>query len=304
MIEKKRDKSRMTITLLDAAIAVVVLILALQLIGVLLMFTTEMTFELEDCNFSARYGVATALFFALAAAEAVRAAAARGGPKFTFLRRLAGAALLLVSAVLLWALRADFLSSAVASGCFGLTLALDRVAAIRRNRRARSVVTNAVALLLIVLLLGTVFRIIGLPVLLILTSFFHIGRVAFSQIDLRRMEKIIRKTYAVEIIFGMLLLIAAFSAVLQHTEPQIETYADALWYCFAIVTTIGFGDIAAAGPVGRILSVILGIYGIIVVSLITSVIVNFYNEVKDAPDDAPPPPEGLPEKENEEEETP
>lgn len=42
---------------------------------------------------------------------------------------------------------------------------------------------------------------------------------------------------------------------------------------------------------GRFLSVILGIYGIIVVALITSVIVNFYNEVKDEPDDAPPPPE-------------
>ncbi len=56
------------------------------------------------------------------------------------------------------------------------------------------------------------------------------------------------------------------------------------------------------------LSVILGIYGIIVVSLITSVIVNFYNEVKDAPsedDPPPPPPEGEPDHSNEiEEETP
>ena len=31
--------------------------------------------------------------------------------------------------------------------------------------------------------------------------------------------------------------------------------------------------------IGRIMSVILGIYGIIVVSLVTSVIVNFYTEV-------------------------
>jgi hypothetical protein len=31
---------------------------------------------------------------------------------------------------------------------------------------------------------------------------------------------------------------------------------------------------------GRILSIILGMYGIVVVSLITSIIVNFYGEMK------------------------
>jgi len=34
--------------------------------------------------------------------------------------------------------------------------------------------------------------------------------------------------------------------------------------------------------IGRILSVILGIYGIVVVALITSIIVNFYGEMKKA----------------------
>ena len=50
-------------------------------------------------------------------------------------------------------------------------------------------------------------------------------------------------------------------------------------------TTIGFGDITAVSILGRILSVILGIYGIIVVALITSIIVNFYSEVKSEPDE-------------------
>ena len=46
------------------------------------------------------------------------------------------------------------------------------------------------------------------------------------------------------------------------------------------MTTIGFGDLAATSALGRLLSVILGIYGIIVVALITSIIVNFYGELK------------------------
>ena len=45
-----------------------------------------------------------------------------------------------------------------------------------------------------------------------------------------------------------------------------------------MVTTIGFGDFAAVTPLGRILTVILGMYGIVVVAVITSIIVNFYNE--------------------------
>ena len=46
------------------------------------------------------------------------------------------------------------------------------------------------------------------------------------------------------------------------------------------MTTIGFGDIAAASLAGRIMSVILGVYGIVVVALITSIIVAFYGEMK------------------------
>jgi hypothetical protein len=92
----------------------------------------------------------------------------------------------------------------------------------------------------------------------------------------------VRKTYAAEILFGMLMLIIAFSIVLPQLDPGIPSFADALWYCFAIVTTIGFGDFAAATLPGRVISVVLGLYGIIVVALITSIIVNFYNETKDS----------------------
>ena len=62
-------------------------------------------------------------------------------------------------------------------------------------------------------------------------------------------------------------------------EPNIESYVDALWYSFSVITTIGFGDVSVTTTLGRILSVFLGISGIIVVALFTSFIVNFYNEM-------------------------
>ena len=108
----------------------------------------------------------------------------------------------------------------------------------------------------------------------------YIVPIAFAHIRMDILKKIIKKTYAAEILLGIVLLIVAFSFILPAFEPDINDFGDALWYCFAIVTTIGFGDIAATTVIGRILSVILGAYGIIVVSLITSIIVNFYGEMK------------------------
>ena len=74
----------------------------------------------------------------------------------------------------------------------------------------------------------------------------------------------------------------AHDSVSPHHYRIHINYKDALWYCFALVTTIGFGDITAVTDLGRTISVVLGIYGIIVVALITSIIVNFYGEIKKA----------------------
>ena len=102
----------------------------------------------------------------------------------------------------------------------------------------------------------------------------------FGRIKVGMLMDIVRQTYAAEIIGGLLILIFVFSFMLMIFEDNITSYGDALWYCFAIVTTIGFGDIAASSLIGRIMSVILGVYGIVVVALITSIIVAFYREMK------------------------
>ena len=105
---------------------------------------------------------------------------------------------------------------------------------------------------------------------------------SFSKIHLKTLLNILRKTFAFEILLGLVSLIISFSFVFHINEGL--SYGDALWYCFALVTTIGFGDVTVASPLSRVLSVLLGIYGIILVALITSIIVNFYNETKDVSD--------------------
>ena len=164
---------------------------------------------------------------------------------------------------------------------FGLTLALGRVFAITEKRGAKRTILNVLAIAAILLIFLPAHDAFGIAAIFsVLLAMKQIFSLAFSQIKVSVLKRIVRKTYAVEILFGMLLLIVAVSIVLPGLEPGIERFADGLWYCFALVTTIGFGDITATTGIGRLLSVILGIYGIIVVSLITSIIVNFYNEVK------------------------
>ena len=170
-----------------------------------------------------------------------------------------------------------------------LGLAADHLFSIVKNHKVRNVIFRVLG----VLLLGAGMAFDGktaLMLVLVLTIpriFYYIFRISFSQVKLDVLSRIIRKTYAAEILFGMLLLITAFSIVLPNFELNINTFGDALWYCFAIVTTIGFGDITAVTIPGRIISVILGLYGLIVVALITSIIVNFYSETKNTGDDNP-----------------
>ena len=79
-----------------------------------------------------------------------------------------------------------------------------------------------------------------------------------------------------KILVGFVVFLLIVSAALCLVEPTIMTYGDAIWYSFSVVTTIGFGDYAAATLIGRTLTMILGLYGLIVVALIPGVLVGYY----------------------------
>ena len=223
----------------------------------------------------------TALMLAWTVCEALNVIDLWRGPNRERLLHLIKAAIYLLCAV--WLLVGGTQTGVLrAAGLlFGLTLALGRVFSITEKRGVKRTILNVLAIVALLLIFLPAHDAFGIAaVFSVILAMKQIVSLAFSQIRLSVLKKIIRKTYAVEILFGMLLLIVAVSIVLPGLEPGIERFTDGLWYCFAIVTTIGFGDITATTGIGRLLSVILGLYGIIVVSLITSIIVNFYSEVK------------------------
>lgn len=63
-------------------------------------------------------------------------------------------------------------------------------------------------------------------------------------------------------------------------EPEIHNYFDALWYCFSVISTIGFGDIVVISIVAKILTILLSFYSIIVFAILTATVVNYFSNSK------------------------
>ena len=269
-------KNNTTVTmLLRGAVSVAILLLSLALLR-----------DQDDYALAGMFSAA--LMLAWTVCEALNVSKLRRGPKRERLLHLIRAAIYLLCTVLLLIGGTQPGILRAAGLAFALALTIGRIFAILEKRSVKRMVLNILAIVMLFLIFLPAHDAFGIATIFsVLLAMKQILSLAFSQIRLSVLKKIIRKTYAVEILFGMLLLIVAVSIVLPGLEPGIERFTDGLWYYFAIVTTIGFGDITATTGIGRLLSVILGIYGIIVVSLITSIIVNFYNEVKTDDDSEP-----------------
>ena len=210
--------------------------------------------------------------------------------KLNIIRNSIVGVILLGFAIVVLFLKVSLLEYCLIGGIFSLILLANRIIRICERKSKRSIVLNIIASILLFCLALIFFvgstsdidvKTFISVLLLVITSIavMDVLYFCFSRIKLKAMTKIIQKTYAVEILYGLFVLIIASSFIFYIFEEKITSYSDALWYSFAIVTTIGFGDFVATGGLTRAFSVILGIYGLVVVAMLTSIIVNFYNEV-------------------------
>ncbi len=99
---------------------------------------------------------------------------------------------------------------------------------------------------------------------------------------LKLLYSILKVTGMVAAINGFLVFLAASTFVIKFFEPGIESYGDALWYLFASFTTIGYGDFVAVTLLGRIVTVVVSLYGILIVAFVPAVIISYVSEYKKA----------------------
>lgn len=96
---------------------------------------------------------------------------------------------------------------------------------------------------------------------------------------LRILKSILVRTHADKILLTYLVFIAVAALLIQVLEPGIDRFMDALWYCYAVISTAGFGDIVVTTFPAKVISMVLTVYSIIVIALVTGVIVNYYNQL-------------------------
>ena len=225
--------------------------------------------------------ISAIFFFASAAYRFIHAFMIRKESKIDFIRDILAGCFLLAGMVLLLIRGDNTANMTIVGTLYFIAILSDRIVSVIKNHSPLNIVFN-IAVVVTLILLGP--SVIVIVLLRIVNAMKEIMAIAFSQMKMDIFWKVVRKTNAAEILFGMLLLIIAFSLVLPVLEEDIPNFSSALWYCFAIISTIGFGDVAAVSILGRILSAILGGCGLVVVSVVMSIVVNFYNETKDLKD--------------------
>lgn len=73
-------------------------------------------------------------------------------------------------------------------------------------------------------------------------------------------------------------LVMAGAFAIEHVEPRIGNFGDALWWSFVTTTTVGYGDISPKTGAGRLVAVALMLLGIGFIGLFTGKVATFFVE--------------------------
>lgn len=90
------------------------------------------------------------------------------------------------------------------------------------------------------------------------------------------------KIYYVLIASGIVILIG--TVLMYYLESgaensKMKTILDALWWCVATVTTVGYGDVVPVTKLGRIVAIVYMFFGITLIGILFAVVTNtFYKK--------------------------
>ncbi len=96
---------------------------------------------------------------------------------------------------------------------------------------------------------------------------------------LKILGRILKETGAAHMLIVYAIVVVVIAAVIWLIEPHITRFGDALWYCYAVLSTIGFGDVLVTSPLSKILSLVVTVYSSLIIAVVTGVVVQFYNQL-------------------------
>ena len=90
----------------------------------------------------------------------------------------------------------------------------------------------------------------------------------------QKIKKFLHTNGFIYMLYVAAVLITVSSVLISYVEEK--PLADALWWSIVTCTTVGYGDISPETGVGRIIAVILMIFGIGLISMLTGAITTFF----------------------------
>jgi len=128
-----------------------------------------------------------------------------------------------------------------------------------------------------VLRLFTALRFVRVLPALQLGTFLHHNRRRILRLVLLSRDSF---PVAMAIIFGMVFLFGSCTFLLEHgTNPGFEKIEDGLWWAFVTLTTVGYGDIVPHTEMGRIVAVMLMIFGVAVYALMIANLSHYLDSI-------------------------
>lgn len=98
---------------------------------------------------------------------------------------------------------------------------------------------------------------------------------------------IFRQTHMTAFLKSFAVFYIVCCLLIWQLDPSITSLGDAFWFGFMIVTTIGFGDYTVVHWSSRLVTVVLGLYGILIIAFTCGVAASyFFAKVKSERDES------------------
>lgn len=88
----------------------------------------------------------------------------------------------------------------------------------------------------------------------------------------------LKQTYLDEIIGIFLMIIISFTLGLYLFDPSMNSLFDSLWFVISTLTTVGYGDVLPTSTIGKAISLILLIGGVLIFSAVTAAMASYFNK--------------------------
>ena len=99
-------------------------------------------------------------------------------------------------------------------------------------------------------------------------------------------DKFLKTNGFIYMLYASVTLIIISAVIMSYLEKQ--SFSDALWWSIVTCTTVGYGDISPSTGAGRVVAVVLMIFGIGFISMLTGTITTYFNDkIKNPPEDPP-----------------